>query len=73
LLHLSCTVIPSVQSCLHFHQSAQLLLLVSTSLLTGSVSIPAARVAFGQMPAEWVDTETTYANAIRLLILTCWM
>jgi hypothetical protein len=46
-------------------------LLVSTSLLTGSVSIPTARVVLGQMLAEWVGTETTFANAIRLLILTC--
>jgi hypothetical protein len=43
---------PQLKSCHRFHPSAELLLLVSTSLLTGSVSIPTARVALGQMLAE---------------------
>jgi hypothetical protein len=44
---------PQLKSCHHFHRSAKLLLLlVSTSLLTGSVSIPTARVALGQLLAE---------------------
>jgi hypothetical protein len=41
-----------LKSCLCFHLSAKLLLLVSTSLLTGSVSIPTVRVMLGQMLAE---------------------
>jgi hypothetical protein len=43
---------PQLKSCRRFHPSAELLSLVSTSLLTGSVSIPTARVALGQMLAE---------------------
>jgi hypothetical protein len=43
---------PQLKSCHNFHPSAELLSLVSTSLLTGSVSIPTARVALGQMLAE---------------------
>jgi hypothetical protein len=43
---------PQLKSCHHFHLSAELLSLVSTSLLTGSVSIPTVRVALGQMLAE---------------------
>jgi hypothetical protein len=43
---------PQLKSCHHFHPSAKLLLLVSTSLLKGSVSIPTVRVALGQMLAE---------------------
>jgi hypothetical protein len=43
---------PQLKSCHRFHPSAKLLLLVSTSLLTGSVSIPTARVALAQMLAE---------------------
>jgi hypothetical protein len=43
---------PQLKSCHHFHLSAKLLLLVSTSLLTGSVSIPTARVVLEQMLAE---------------------
>jgi hypothetical protein len=43
---------PQLKSCHHLHPSAELLLLVSTSLLTGSVSIPTARVVLGQMLAE---------------------
>jgi hypothetical protein len=47
-------------------------LLVSTSLLTGSVSIPTVRLMLGQMLAVWDGTATTFAHAIKLLILTCW-
>jgi hypothetical protein len=43
---------PQLKSCSRFHPSAELLLLVSTSLLTGSVSIPTARVVLGQMLEE---------------------
>jgi hypothetical protein len=43
---------PQLKSCHHFHPSAELLLLVSTSLLTESVSISTVRVALRQMLAE---------------------
>jgi hypothetical protein len=43
---------PQLKSCHHFHPSDKLLLLVSTSLLKGSVSIPTVRVALGLMLAE---------------------
>ena len=43
---------PQLKSYRRFHPSAELLSLVSTSLLTGSVSIPTVRVVLGQMLAE---------------------
>jgi hypothetical protein len=43
---------PQLKSCHCFHPSTKMLSLVSTSLLTGSVSIPTARVVLRQMLAE---------------------